>query len=311
MENKSTLVTDVFEEGKFWVADFTVETSYAPGKPPKSLFIVSPTLQGSYPVVLFLHGFCVVNSFYSSLLRHVSSHGYIVVAPQLYLPPNDMANGSEELENAATVTNWLPKGLQGLLPTNVQPDFTKIALAGHSRGGKAAFALALGLAHTSLKFTLLIGLDPVAGFSKCKICQTPPIILTYFPRAFNINMPVAVIGTGLGSEPRYLVLSCAPRGVNHDEFYEECKPPRYHFVTTEYGHMDMLDDNPNGLLGMAANCSCVNGKGPREPMRKCVGGIMVAFIRAYFGGNRGDLKAILLDPEIAPVKLDSVEFEEE
>ncbi|KAK6937563.1 Chlorophyllase [Dillenia turbinata] len=310
-KTKSTLTTDVFGVGKYGVSEFTIETSSDSSSPPKPLFIVSPTSQGKYPVVLFLHGFCLVNKFYTSLLKHVSSHGYILVASQLYLPPC-IASGSEEIDYAAAVTNWLAEGLlQQQLPTNVQPDLDKLVLAGHSRGGKAAFALALGLAKTSLKFSLLIGVDPVAGASKCKICQVKPIILTNVPKSFDLKLPVAVIGTGLGPTPRYLLSSCAPNGVNHKEFFNESKPPRCHFVTSDYGHMDMLDDDLGGLLGLAANCSCTNGKGPRDSMRKCVGGIMVAFIRAYFEGDGKDLRAIVKDPEIAPVKLDSVEFDEE
>ncbi|KAK6937564.1 Chlorophyllase [Dillenia turbinata] len=305
---KSKLTTNVFEVGKFEVTAISVGTSSASTSPPKPLFIVSPILQGTYPVVLFLHGFCLKNQFYNSVLQHVASHGYILVAPQLYLPPI-ITSGTQEIEYAAEVTNWLAEGLPPVLPTNVHPDFHKLGLSGHSRGGKAAFALALGLAQTSLKlnFAVLIGVDPVAGTSKDQ--QILPVILKYVPKSFNINIPVAVIGTGLGPEAKYFFPSCAPNGLNHEEFFNESKPPRCHFVTSDYGHIDMLDDD--FILDLIKNFACVTGKGPRDPMRKCVGGIMVAFMGAYLSGESEDLKAIVKEPEIAPVKLDSVEFDEE
>ncbi|KAK9281590.1 hypothetical protein L1049_004493 [Liquidambar formosana] len=296
--------TSVFEMGNLSTNCFQVETSDT-SSPPKPLLIVTPTIEGTFPVLLFLHGFCLRNSFYTQLLQHISSHGFVVVALQLYLLIP--STGTEEVDSAAAVTNWLPLGLQSVLPQNVQANLLKLALSGHSRGGKAAFALALGYAKTSLNFSVLLGIDPVAGLGKC--CQTNPKILTYVPQSFNLSIPVTVIGTGLGDEQRNCLFPpCAPDGVNHKEFFNECKPPCCHFVAKDYGHMDMLDDDPKGCIGAISGCICKNGKAPRDPMRRSVGGIVVAFLRAYVEGENGDLKAIVDEPDIAPAKLDPVEF---
>uniref|UniRef100_A0A2N9GFK4 chlorophyllase n=1 Tax=Fagus sylvatica TaxID=28930 RepID=A0A2N9GFK4_FAGSY len=312
-ESKPALATTtVFDMGKFPFTCKKVETSNCDSPqtsgstpPPKPLLIVTPTTSGEYPVILFLHGFYLRTCFYSQLLEHISSHGYIVVAPQLYLyiPPN----GLEEVELAGRVTDWLSSGLQSQLPENVEANLLKLALAGHSRGGKAAFALALGYAKTSLKFSVLLGIDLVAGCNK--LCQTKPHILTYVPRSFNLSIPVTVIGTGLGPEQRNCMSPpCAPDGMNHEEFFNECKPPCAHFVAKDYGHMDMLNDDPSGIVGEMSGCMCVNGKGSRDLMRRSVGGIVVAFLRAYLEGESGDLVAILDDPKVAPAKLEQVEF---
>lgn len=81
-----------------------------------------------------------------------------------------MAGPSATVDVNSTVatTNWLPEGLHYLLPPQVQPNMKKLglAVAGHSRGGKAAFALVLEKAATSLKFSALIGIDPVDGLGK-------------------------------------------------------------------------------------------------------------------------------------------------
>ncbi|KAF3975225.1 hypothetical protein CMV_001497 [Castanea mollissima] len=303
--------TTVFYQGKLPFTSKQVETSNGDGSsspPPKPLLIVTPTTTGQYPVILFLHGFYLRNYFYSQLLEHISSHGYIVVAPQLYL--YIPSSGLEEIESAAKVTDWLSSGLQPQLPENVEANLQKLALAGHSRGGKAAFALALGYAKTSLKFSVLLSIDPVAGCTKC--CRTQPHILTYVPRSFNLSIPVTVIGTGLGPEQKNcLSPPCAPEGLNHDEFFNECKPPCAHFVAKDYGHMDMLNDDPSGIVGELSGCICVNGKGPRDPMRRSVGGIAVAFLKAYLEDESGDFVAILADPSLAPAKLEPVEFIEE
>nr|DAD47935.1 TPA_asm: hypothetical protein HUJ06_017872 [Nelumbo nucifera] len=88
-------------------------------------------------------------------------------------------------------------------------------------------------------------------------------------------------------------------------------PLRYHIVATEYGHLDMLDDNPPGIMWALSGWCCKSGQGPKNPLRRCVGGIVVAFLRAFLESDHGvDLKAILGAPEFAPVKLDPVEYDE-
>ena len=150
----------------------------------------------------------------------------------------------------------------------------------------------------------------MAGPSRCKICQTYPHILTGVPHSFNLAIPVAVIGTGLGPEPNSCTpMPCAPDGVNHEEFFKECKPPCAHFVAKEYGHMDMLDDDIPGIVGgMLSKRMCKNGEGPREYMRRTVGGLVVALLRAHLKGQWEDLDATLADPGIAPCKLEKVEY---
>lgn len=81
--SNTTTTTSVFDRGIYETRSFTVETSTT--GTPKPLFIVTPTTKGTYPVILFLHGFYLRNTFYSQLLLHISSHGYIVVAPQVLL----------------------------------------------------------------------------------------------------------------------------------------------------------------------------------------------------------------------------------
>ena len=55
--------------------------------PPKPLLVAYPADAGEFPVLFFLHGYLLYNSFYSDLIRHIASHGFIVVAPQVLLPP--------------------------------------------------------------------------------------------------------------------------------------------------------------------------------------------------------------------------------
>ncbi|WRX08300.1 Chlorophyllase - like 1 [Theobroma cacao] len=150
------------------------------------------------------------------------------------IPPN----GSEEVECAAKVVDWLPSGLSSVLFENVEANLVKLAFVGHNR--------------------------------------------------------VTVINTGLGLEAKnYMMLSCTFERVNHEEFFNECKPSCAHFVAKNYGHMDVLDDAPSKIIGKVSDYMCVNGKCPIDPMRKCVGGIVVASLNFYFEGEKGDFMTIV------------------
>lgn len=208
---------------------------------------------------------------------------------------------TDEIKSTAAITNWLSEGLHYLLPPHVQPNINKLGLAGHSRGGKVAFALALDKEATSLKFSALIGIDPVDGMDKGK--QTPPPVLTYVPHSFDLDLAVMVIGTGLGEVKKNpLFPPCAPKGVNHEDFFNECQEPACHFVAKDYGHLDLLNDDTEGLRGKATYCLCKNGKS-RDPMRRFVGGTVVAFMNAYLLGDNKDLLAIKDGQNTVPVEL--------
>ncbi|XP_047169671.1 chlorophyllase-2 [Vigna umbellata] len=285
--------SSVFDIGEYTTEILRVESESCTQNnvpPPKPLLIATPLEAGEFPLLMFLHGYLLYNFFYSQLIQHVASHGFIVIAPQLYTVAGP--DTSDEIHSAAAITNWLSQGLCKFLPANVIPNLKKIALSGHSRGGKTAFALSLMKLNisTDIKFSALIGVDPVDGMDKGK--QTPPAVLSYVPHSFDFDMPVMVIGSGLGEVKRNpLFPPCAPKGVNHENFFTECKKPAWYFVAKDYGHSDMLDDDTKGIRGKATYCLCKNGES-RKPMRKFVGGLIVAFLKAYLHDDHGDLLAI-------------------
>ncbi|KAL9240815.1 hypothetical protein vseg_014993 [Gypsophila vaccaria] len=274
-------------------------------RPPTQLLIATPSEGGEYPVLLLLHGYLLYNSFYTQLIQHIASHGFIVIAPQLYtIAGPDTTN---EIHTTAEIIKWLPIGLKHVLPSSVQPETHKLAVSGHSRGGKVAFALALKkLASSPLKISALVGIDPVDGMDKGK--QTPPPVLSYVPRSFNLDgIPTLVIGSGLGEIKRNAFFpACAPKGVNHENFYEECRNEAWYFVVKDHGHLDMLDDETNGVRGKSTYCLAKNGES-REPMRRFVGGVIVAFLKAYLQGCDSELLMIRDGGEGIPVTCSKVD----
>ncbi|XP_078430942.1 chlorophyllase-2-like isoform X2 [Wolffia australiana] len=242
----------VFLTGKYTVSVRHLGGGAAVPSPPKPLLVASPTDEGEFPLLLFLHGYLLYNSFYTQLISHVASHGFIVVAPQV------------------------------------------------------AFGLVLGLVKKpKLKFSAVIGIDPVDGMDKAN--QTPPLVLTYVPRSLQTNAAAMVIGSGLGEQRKGVFPPCAPAGVNHKDFAAECPPPSIYLVAGEFGHFDMLDDVTPGLRGKATYCLCKSG-GKREPLRRFVAGAVVAFLKAFLLGDDADLLALKGDPSLSPVLLSTAEF---
>ncbi|GJU83450.1 chlorophyllase, alpha/beta hydrolase fold protein [Tanacetum coccineum] len=299
-----------FDNGSYTVKSTRVPKSSG-STPNPPLYIVYPTEKGTYPVILFLHGFSIPNTSYSDLFDFIASHGYIVIAPGQtlfgFVTGLCICSAVGDVEDAAETANWIHtdngQNLQLVLPHDVSPDLDNVALAGHSKGGKAAFALALGHAQTSLKFKALIGLDPVAGRDNSN--RLEPKTLNYIPHDFNLAMPVALIGTGLGDDSFCgCIPPSAPWGCNHPFFFNECKPPSCYFVARDFGHLDMVDD---WLVRLAGMFICKTGKGSKDDMRRACGGIFVAFLKAYMFHNADDLTAIIDSPNsVAPIKLDPV-----
>ncbi|KAJ6431490.1 hypothetical protein OIU84_018882 [Salix udensis] len=91
----ATVTTNVFEAGKYTTVLQKVESRTTccpantspppPVPPPKPLLIVMPCEAGEFPLLVFLHGYLLYNSFYSQLLQHIASHGFIVIAPQVHI----------------------------------------------------------------------------------------------------------------------------------------------------------------------------------------------------------------------------------
>jgi chlorophyllase len=291
---------EVFKEGPYSVGRLDIPPW---GEDPlKPLLVAVPTAKGVYPVVMFLHAyFPVKNYFYWQMLEHVASHGYIVVAPQMY----DITgwNTTDEMLDVASIRSWLPEGLTNFFPPDlaeVKPDFQRVAIAGHSRGGKVAFGAAMGL-FSPPSFSALAALDPVDGATGH---PTSPPLLTNSQNSLNLKVPTLVVGTGLGPAEHWMFPTCAPEGLDHVEFFRETPGSAYHFVAVDQGHQDILNDDVDFLACFLCKC-----KAPLAPMRRFGAGILVAFLDATVGGNgAGALNDVIRNPHLAPVRLEKPEF---
>ncbi|THG22238.1 hypothetical protein TEA_024959 [Camellia sinensis var. sinensis] len=165
------ITTNVFDVGKYTTLLLSAEPNTCTTKsslslpPPKPLLIAIPDVAGEFPFLLLLASWLWLSSLQLFLLSTHPTYRF----PRIHCCCSSVAgpDSTDEIKSAVAITYWLPSGLHKVLPTHVQPNLTKIRLSGHSCGGKAAFALALGKVTTpSLKFSALIGIDPVDGMDK-------------------------------------------------------------------------------------------------------------------------------------------------
>lgn len=273
-------------------------------QPPMRLVVAVPTESGEYPVVVFQHGFCMANGFYTQLFEHIASYGYIVVAPQVVTTEED---ATKEIQEVAEVVNWLPGNLSEVVTKAVAPEavvtpaLDKLVLAGHSRGAKVAFALALDLvSKIRLKVSGLVALDPVDGVSEP---TNPPIVQEGCDHCRDLQFPVLIEGTGypLPKCPWWFPGAQAQLvRYRHQAFYDCISSPKlYLFVASEFGHLDFLDDS----VDLLSKAICQSGASKRC-LRNFTGKLFVAFLEETFHGKGERMNRILQHWQEECIKLE-------
>lgn len=270
--------------------DLSVERITLASGAPVPLLIFVPEGDGPYPVVVFQHGFILTNSYYSTLLEHVASHGFVVVAPQMYTPGRLFGNPStgEEADTAEELYGWVETSLAGQVAPEIRTDL--LGLAGHSRGARVIWWT---LKDTGRVVQAVAGVDPVDGTGGPG-GNEPRVVAS----AVDLGAPVLVIGTGLGSvSGGFFSPACAPAEDNYTKFYAASPAPAWSVLAPEYGHLDMLNDTtPNCGLTCSA---CVDGPS-RAPFRNLSAGMLTAFFRGALSGDAGSY-ATLSDGDAAPI----------
>jgi dienelactone hydrolase len=107
-----------------------------------------------HELVLVLPGFATSYTAYTAYAEHLASHGFIVVGIDTRSNLLMSSHDTEAVEVVRTL-DWLLDAS----PFREQVDATKIAVAGHSKGGKVAFFAAA----LDARIDLVIGWDPVNG----------------------------------------------------------------------------------------------------------------------------------------------------
>ncbi len=120
---------------------------------------------GPLPLIIILPGFSASYIFYESYARHYVSHGFAVMGLDTRLNFFDASHAKEAVEVSQAI-NWIAAAADS--PLKGRLDITKIAVSGHSKGGKVAFFAAA----IDSRVDLVIGWDPSnSGGPPCYIAD--------------------------------------------------------------------------------------------------------------------------------------------
>lgn len=170
-------------------------------------------------VLVLLPGFMIAASSYSVLARSVADAGSTVIVPQPYRRGlGALAGRVPVTAEARTAADLVRQVL------NRRAD-ARVHLAGHSRGGQAAWLAARRLAGEGLPESLVL-LDPVDGQGR----RPGGPASTAEPA--DLAVPTLVVGAGVGGR-------CAPAGVDHRQF-ARATPAARHVIVDGLGHADLL-----------------------------------------------------------------------
>jgi chlorophyllase len=282
---------DFYQPGKLTVKVISLAANEQLNN-PVPMDIYAPEEPFRYPVLIFQHGFTGSIKGYETIFNHIASHGFVIVAPQMYPAGGGMGGTyptpEEEAALGVQIISWVQENIKDLVPN---ADAKLLGIAGHSRGGQIAYRMALQVPE---KVKALSGVDPVDGL--VMFGQTLAIT---GPLTFDI--PTYILGTGLGPVPppnTQFDLSCAPADIGFQHFYDNSPRPSWLAVATEQGHADMIDEDD---LCPSEPCSIFCPGGPnRDGMRAFTAGTLAAFFSGTLQKNHWALK-VLTDQDDAPI----------
>lgn len=137
-------------------------TIFAPAKFPKK-----DVANGTFGVVVLTPGFGAVYNMYESYTRHLASHGYIVVGMNFRRKRLSFDGYQDDM--ARQISHVIDYTLDQSEFVSGHVDPTKVAVAGHSMGGKIAFYAAA----LDPRISVVIAMDPSnSGGPPCMISDT-------------------------------------------------------------------------------------------------------------------------------------------
>jgi dienelactone hydrolase len=214
------------------------------------------------PVVIFGHGYLAAAGRYDSICRRLASHGFYVLVPANPDPGlfGSLAPAADDMQAAIDFIADLAR-----MP-EMHIDPRRIALAGHSMGGGAAFLDAQHDVTGSVK--AVVGLAPYRISSRVH----PESLL----------VPALIIAGGNDCS--------APPAVVRREFYDPCPAPCYFALVREGGH--------NGFLDLTNWLEDRLEPFDRVVQLKVTRALMTAFLKVYLAGDER-YRPWLDDPTLA------------
>jgi predicted dienelactone hydrolase len=220
------------------------------------------------PLVVLLPGFQLKAAFYSVLAGHLASHGMVVVSAD---PPASLFSVSHaEMDlDASAVIDWALGSASGL---NV--DTARVAIMGHSLGGKISFMASARDARIKAVF----GIDPVNGGGPAGYSADRPDIVP--DKVSPLTIPIGLIGETTNTTG---LMACAPSEQNYATFFEAAaaSPSVIQWTVPGADHMDFVDDT--STCGFVCG-ACTAGTADPKKVTAATRTLAAAFFQKHFFG---------------------------
>jgi len=257
------------------------------------LDVWTPDAEGNFPVIYFLGGLggIIPGVAYDTLMRGISSHGYIVLQPWVLISnPGD----NYAAEWLVGVQEWIEDNLEGKLHgdninAGMHIDNDDVFLMGHSSGSHVIVEY---LKHHCNKVKGQILFSPVDGLDPFGLVE----LFAITPGEYlNYEVPTLVIMAGLDNQPGFnignLVPACAPDDLSNTRFYNAMPGNTWFVNATAYGHGDCLDEFYYDAM-MAIHFCGSDKTQDRVTYRSFAAGEIVSFMNAILYGQCDELMYI-------------------
>jgi len=285
--------SDPIEAGDYAV--ISGEESYTtPDGTNVTVYTYVPEASGTYPAVIFGHGFMLSPDLYASYGAHLASWGFVVLMPDY---PGNMFSPTDHRtlkEYGIGLIDWL-EGEPGSLAGKVE--IGKIAMTGHSLGGKVAMMVATEDSRVKAVFGIdavdATGGGPMGGGPTPENPSVTPELMGL------IDIPMVSLGETLSGEGGGLFSqACAPSDQNYQQYFSYAEGPALEITILNASHMSFLDDPNCGIT-----CSvCTAGTDDTDMTRALTQRYLTAFFQATLNGNRGYLPYLMgaaMDADVA------------
>lgn len=228
-----------------------------------------PTVSTVVPAIVIAPGFSLDAATLRWLAEHLASHGFATLlidfGDSAFSPLTHDALGTAMVE----AVTWLA--------ADVRVDATKIAVGGHSRGGKAAM---LAAARDS-RVKAVVGLDPVDA--PPPLTQPNASFPSVTPELMGqVTAALLLIGSEYGATPvNAFAPECAPADDNFEQYAQNASASSRVVVSeiAKSGHNDFADPVPGLLAG-----ACKAGDQPATT-RSRVRTLAMAFLAVVLRGD--------------------------
>jgi len=263
--------------GPYAVAESMATVTVERRMTPVTAYVPALPDGATAPLVLFLPGFQLNTSQYAGTLRHLASHGFIVVGAN---PPASFLSVSHVnmAADGRAVIGWATS----MAPFASSVDATRIGVAGHSLGGKVSTLITMD----DDRIDALFAIDPVDGDPSPLGGGGSPDRPDLVPaRGAEVTVPAGFLGEttngmaggGFGS------MACAPAAQNFTQFYmaTTAAPWAAQWDVAGADHMDFLDDPDCGFT-----CSvCPDGPADDASVLRTLRTVATAFFRRHLAAD--------------------------